>query len=380
MPMVSDRSTHDDGNGHMLPKIPDEISAEWLTYVLQAAGVLDGAGVRAVRTTSLGSGIGLTGKIARLELEYDRTTHEYPRSLIAKLPPVSDQHGAIGHLLGLYERERRFYLELGDRTAIRTPRCYYSGHDERSGASLLLLEDFSFAQVGDQLTGWTPREATIALRHLAKLHAEWWQHPALDDLHWLPGWDTSGVMDLVETAYQQMWPDFVENYRSNLHDRVLAAGERLASDLRSIAHGFARQPHTLTHGDFRADNLFFGEGTHDPFFGVIDWQLSCRGRGVFDVAYLMSQSGSPELRQLLEMDLLKAYYELLMKDKDRSQYDFDDCFEDYRRGVLYGLVYPVVSSGFVNVRHTRAKRLIETITERVSAAIVYLDAADLLLS
>lgn len=59
------------------------------------------------------------------------------------------------------------------------------------------------------------------------------------------------------------------------------------------------------------------EFTHEcsecgTLFTVVDRQLLSRGRGVWDVAYLLSQNLAPEDRRAIEMDLLGAYHQLLV--------------------------------------------------------------------
>ena len=46
-------------------------------------------------------------------------------------------------------------------------------------------------------------------------------------------------------------------------------------------------PHTIIHGDYRLDNLFFGTDESDYELAVIDWQIASRGGAAYDVAYFI---------------------------------------------------------------------------------------------
>jgi hypothetical protein len=110
---------------------------------------------------------------------------------------------------------------------------------------------------------------------------------------------------------------------------------------------------------------------------VIDWQICARGRGVFDVAYLLSQSAPPALRQAEEMRLLQTYHRALL-DHGVQGYTFEECLLDYRRSILFALVYPVIVCGSLDLANARGHQLATVVLERSVAAILDLHAAELL--
>ncbi len=58
-------------------------------------------------------------------------------------------------------------------------------------------------------------------------------------------------------------------------------GEALATNVIRMLDGFVERPNTLVHGDYRADNLFFGgAGQGSPALAAVDWQVSSRGAGL----------------------------------------------------------------------------------------------------
>ena len=100
-----------------------------------------------------------------------------------------------------------------------------------------------------------------------------------------------------------------------------------------IKHRLAEPPQTLVHGDYRLDNLFFGDSESDHTLTVIDWGDVLRGRGMYDVAYFLTGSMRIEHRRSQEMALLRRYHTQLLHGGVRD-YDFDRCVRDYRLAML----------------------------------------------
>ena len=99
-------------------------------------------------------------------------------------------------------------------------------------------------------------------------------------------------------------------------------GEALATNVIRMLDGFVERPNTLVHGDYRADNLFFsGTGQGSPALAAVDWQVSSRGAGAFDLAYFLSGNVSTEVRRSIEMDLLKHYTDILRENGVRRRDD-----------------------------------------------------------
>jgi aminoglycoside phosphotransferase (APT) family kinase protein len=131
------------------------------------------------------------------------------------------------------------------------------------------------------------------------------------------------------------------------------------------------------HGDFRLDNLFFATPEGGDPLAVIDWQLSSRGRGVFDIAYFVAGSLEPVDRKAREMTLLRMYHEALTRCGVRD-YDFEQCLADYRLCILFLLAYAVIALGALDMANDRGLQLFTTILKRTAAAIGDLDAGQLL--
>ncbi len=87
-----------------IPRDPDALTAEWLTEALASTGVLPHGRVASHDIELLGGDKGMTGRIARVRLGYDRALVDAPRSVIAKLSASDPDARASIHGMGFYER------------------------------------------------------------------------------------------------------------------------------------------------------------------------------------------------------------------------------------------------------------------------------------
>ena len=353
------------------------ITPGWLTDALRSAHVIRDATVTSFETTILGEGAGFIGQLARLTLEYDQPETGAPNTLVAKLPAEAPENRELGDLFRLYERECRFYEDLATHVELRTPPCYYIGMDTQRGDFLLLLEDLAPAQVGDQLKGCSSAEVQLALRDLGTFHAGWWESPRLDELDWMPTLNDPLIVGTLRQAYEDVWDQFLDRFQARLTSSMLNTAERFGKHFDKITARLAEPPCTITHGDYRLDNMFFGTDGGEPVLTMIDWQVAAKGRGVFDVAYFVTGALEPDERRSKEVDLLKRYHRGLVEG-GAGDYSYEQCFLDYRLSALYCLAYAVIAAGSVDLVNDRAVALANAIVERDFAAVEDLDAADLL--
>jgi hypothetical protein len=181
----------------------------------------------------------------------------------------------------------------------------------------------------------------------------------------------------VERIYQGAWAPFLDRFGGKLPDSIRDIGERLGSHAANLRDRLAEPPTTIFHGDYRTDNLFFATPDGGDPLAVIDWQISCRGRGAYDVGFFISQSLRPEVRKAREVDLLRTYHRILLENGVRG-YDFDQCQHDYRLATLFCFVITVIVGGTLDLSNERGLALATAITERSVAAIVDLNAGELL--
>lgn len=360
-----------------IPAGPDALTAEWLTDALRSTGIITGARVESHTADVIGEGSGFIGQLARVGLQYDRPEAGAPASLVAKFPAASAAGREIGNLFDFYRREIRFYEEIAGEVELHTPRRYYSASNMATGEHILLLQDLAPARVGDHAAGCTLAEADLAVANIAKFHATWWESPRLEEIaDWMPVIDAP-VHRSAENSYQQAWTPFIENFGDRLSPAMRKTAERIGTNVIKLQSSVADRPHTIVHGDYRTDNLFFGTPEGGEPFSVADWQIACRGRGIFDVAYLLCGGLDVSLRSANERRLVQLYHDTLTKNGVKG-YSFEQCWTEYRRIALYVLVYVVISLGTLDFANERGLKLFNVWLERSTTAIEELNAAELL--
>ncbi|MGI8927648.1 MAG: phosphotransferase [Tepidiformaceae bacterium] len=357
-----------------IPYCAAEITPEWLTAVLREGGHIADARVTGIERTTIGEGVGFLGELTRLELTYEGEAAGAPRSLVSKIPTAFAQARAIGNMFRFYEREGRFYEDLAPGLALRVPRCYLSVTDVPGDRYILLLEDVCEATVGDQIQGATLEQARTVLRAAAAFHAAFWESPRLQELSWLPDL-LDPIYDPLQGLYQGSWAAFLE-LNPGLPPEIRPIGVRFGEAMEEIRAGGIEPPMSIAHTDFRLDNMLFGRPGSAPLT-VIDWQLMVRANPLIDVGYFLSQSLPIALRRKHERDLVREYHEGLCAG-GVAGYDFAQCWQDYRRGVMFTFVIPVSGSANVDLSNPRAVPLLRTLSERSTAAILDLAAADTL--
>lgn len=358
-----------------IPDGPAALSPEWLTAALRSTGAIRDQSVREFQVCPISEGVGFLGRVARVALQYDREPEGAPRSLIAKFPATEAAARGIGVAFRFYENEIRVYEHLAPHVALRMPHRYYSDMRLDSNEFVLLIEDMAPARVGDQIAGCTAGEAQGIVPQLARFHARFWESPLLDTLGWMPYYNDP-CHHHAQSSYTQAWPPFQKFVGDRLPAAVRDAGDRLQGRVIELLDELSKPPVTVMHGDFRLDNLVFPNGVTDAV-GVLDWQITSRGRGSFDLGYFFCTSLAPEVRAANERELLDAYVGALAAGGVRD-YGLDECMRDYRLTVLFCMVYTVILIGALDMGNERGRALFDALLERNSAAIMDLRAYELI--
>jgi aminoglycoside/choline kinase family phosphotransferase len=318
-----------------IPLSLESVDSDWLNQVLQDA--LSGDRVVGFTSKTIGEGAGFLGDIARLNLQLENESAELA-SVILKMPTGSINR-KMGQLIGVYEREIRFYQELQPALDIRTPKHYYSAMDATDPAEavrqltflnrvpdwvarllltltkwgskkvqryVLILEDLGRYRIGDQVGGASTTEVKLALDTLAGLHAGFFNKD-------LSGYPWIIPIDLGARFTQLMVDSAKKHFRKshaavlkNQHIELLDWLDSHAQDLMDLT---AELPFTLLHGDYRLDNLCFDDDKDELV--VFDWQTLIRGPVGLDLAYFLSAT----------------------LDDDTSDETLDELLEHYRTGL-----------------------------------------------
>ncbi len=357
-----------------IPDGPTGLTCEWLTAALRTGGAIAQAQVKGRSIQALNQG--LYSQIVRVRLFYDREETGAPASLIAKFS--SDRPALRVRAIGAYQKEIHFYQELAPQSDLPTPTCIYADIDPASGRHVLLLEDLAPAQSGSRVAGCTPDRAALAVTELAAFHATWWEHPNLQALDWLPDPDFGLEPEARRAEYNRWWEHFLRRIDRPLPKPILEIGKRLGAQRAQIEHHlFNASPRTLLHGDFHLDNLFFAGPDGGAPFGVVDWQMLRRGRGVRDAAYFLSESLLPKDRRNVEMDLLHTYHRRLVAG-GVSGYPFSECLRDYRLSLLQRFRALVSTIAVMPFREADRRMHVEVLLPRNVAALLDHDARQLL--
>jgi hypothetical protein len=305
-----------------------ELSPAWLAAAL---GV-DQA--RIAELTYAPVGTGQVADTCRLCFQLDGTA----RTLVLKLTPDDPVSRETGRLQACYLLEVRFYEELAPTLGVRVPRCLHAQADASGTEFELLLEDMTPCRQGDQLTGCTVAEVEAVLDQAARLHGPRWEDPALAKLPWLSA--NAAARRPGPDIFTAMFAGFRERYGDRIEDEVLAVGEKFFPRIGLHHESLARPPQTVTHGDFRPDNILFGgQGGQVPVT-VVDWQTVDVGAALCDVSYFVGGALSTEDRRAHERPLLERYYEELCR-QGAGGYSFTDCWQDYARFSLRNYVVGV---------------------------------------
>lgn len=298
---------------------PEDLDADWLTAALGIRLLPPDAVVTGFMTERVG-----TGQVAdtvRIVLTYD-PPEAGPPSVVAKLASADEASRQAASMLRLYEVELSFYLDVAGRVP-GVPRCHYAAYEPAEGWFTLLLADVVPAVTGDDLAGCDPVVAEAALRRLAAIQAACWESPQLAALPWLDRTTPESGATIAELV-TAVTPAFLERFGP------LVAPEHAAVVSRFVPRLGGWQaadpgPRTVSHGDYRLDNMLFLDGGPDPM--VVDWQTVVWGHPAADVAYFLGGSLTPADRRVHASRLLDAYHESLVAagvtDYPREQLDAD---------------------------------------------------------
>jgi len=355
------------------PIAPEELTAEWLTSALRAGGAIAHARVESFGSERIGEGAGFVGQLARITPTYDRREPSAPGALIAKFPSADPMTRQFVASYGLYRCEVNFYRHIAGSVSLRTARCFASEMNDDDSEFVLLLEDLaSSGRIGDQVEGCGLEDARLALTELARFHASWWQRPELDALVWLPL-----AVDLGRTSLEQQyplgWQASLDRYAHTMSPALRDAAPTLNQRVLATFDRFEEAPLTIMHGDFRLDNMFFGRPGSGYALAVLDWQISNRGWGMYDVGYFLSSNLPTERRRAHEASLVRAYHDALV-EHGVSGYSWERCWDDYVTTMILYLANLIGNVPSLDTTNERGARLFDLMFERVAAAAVDLDS------
>ena len=374
------------------PAIPDgaaAVTVDWIQQALTAEGAFDVPPIKHVVVEPIGIGLGLLADILRCHLTYadgvgesigsgtpgvDPARPKAPATVIVKLPSSEPKSRRLCKRFSLYKREYDYYRRLAPHVPLRTPTLLYGDYEPRNDRFVLVLEDLRAMSTADQIVGATAEQAKHAIRGIAKLHGHYWNKVDQPPLSGFRVELSPKYRPLVQIVYLVNLLSTIHRFGgvfSNETQRLAEAyGPRVAEHMGILAAG----PMTFTHGDFRLDNMFFGE---QEDFAVIDWQVSAIHSGLYDVAYFLATSVSSDVRRQVEREALKEYCEIV-RGMGAKDFTFEECWHLYRYNIVGRLVTAIITCGGLDLNDERSYRLAEISLQRTLTAIEDLDVGELI--
>ena len=309
----------------------DQLTPEWLTDALRASGTLpEDAAVHEATTSLIGTGqLGLVGLV---ELSYDGDAGATPPRIIVKLPSADAGSRQMGSMMGIYESEVRFYDEIAPTLGDVVPDVYWGDVEASSGRFTLLIEDLTqTATVGDMVDGGTIEQANLAIGALPQIQTPLWDDPRLREKTWLGIAKTEMLFGAVEPM--------IDTFAERFGPRLAPAHVDLARALVPKAAGSAKRlwqpPFVIAHGDYRLDNMMFGDdGSAAPPLTVIDWQAVRSGPPLLDAAIFLGSCMTVEERHANQERLLRDYHARIV-DAGVKDFSYDDVLQSLRISSLY---------------------------------------------
>jgi hypothetical protein len=316
-------------------------------------------------------GTGQVGANVRYSLQYEGEAG--PASIVCKFASRDPQSASTGVQTLTYETEVAFYRDLASTVDVSRPHCYLAALEHGTANVVLVMEDLSPAEQGDQIDGCSVEQATIAVDEAAKLHGPRWGDPTLRQLTWLDRSATSGGL---VGMLQYVWEGFVDRYKATLSDVSLDVGPRLMKSVESL-RAYEPVAYTPVHYDYRLDNMLFHPDASSarPLI-VVDWQTVQLGVGPSDVAYFLGNAFEADVRRGCEEQLVQRYHDALL-GYGVTGYSFEQCWDDYRRSAFSSLLMAVFASMMVG-RTDRGDAMFMAMANRSAQMAVDLDTFSLI--
>lgn len=347
-----------------LPSMPNGLSPEWLTACLSAAGIAAGAKVTAVRRAGVGEGVGMMSELSCLQLTWSETRPDLPSSVIAKYASTNPVNRAAANGFHVYEREVRYFLEVDAHTTMRTPRVYFAKLEPDN--YLLLMENLGEYRIGSQAAGAGLDDATLAIDQLAKLHAPFWGNT--QSLDWVPHIEGSYHADGILMMATNGWDPMVSTFGVHIPESVRAGRDAVLAAIPALQAQMNSAPLTLIHGDFRMDNVLFGQKPGQDSIVILDWQGPLKAKGIVDVAVLLGQNTLTDVRRTHERALIERYVRGLASLG--VNYPLATAWQDYLDALLYQWCYCATITGSLDGSNPTAAAWMAQCAARQSAATV----------
>ena len=311
-----------------LPRIPDDITAEWL---------LPKIGLTTASITRTGGYDG-TATIVKLSVtpegEDANVDSQAKLDICVKGGFNPDMLSMFPFVLALYTREVDFYNSIAPTVPnIRLPKNLWARKNAEN--AVIIMEDVACSSgfvFGDPIDTWSVDRVKLVAEQLAALHAATWGSTA-QSMPWLGDHYDQSVFRICD-----MWDDImlagdrppVPAYMKDRARMTAAIKTRLAT----------RNPRfsAILHGDTHLGNAAWSASVGGPM--LVDWQTIHLGSCFSDVAYFVMTALTVEDRRAHEMGILDFYLARLHAfGGPRLSRDDPEVMDEYRKSVLAGYMW-----------------------------------------
>jgi hypothetical protein len=280
-----------------------------------------------------------------------------------KLASPDPTSRATGVALRNYEREVKFYNEVVSTIDVRSPHCYFAEWNETNGDIVIVLEDMAPCEQGDQIRGCGVVEARTAVAELVKMHGPRWNDSSLFSIDWLQRRNPDDVAR-TQGLYSMVKSGFLTTYEQVIREELGDDGLAFINDVEALMPQYMAsktEPYTVTHGDYRLDNLLFATEAGGVACAVVDWQTPGHGNGIGDLAYFIGAGLLPDDRARHEWELVDQYIAGI--ESYGHSVDHDWVKAQYRREAISGVIMAVIASQIVG-RTERGDKMFEVMATR----------------
>jgi hypothetical protein len=325
---------------------PNELTPEWLTSSLHAAGALRSGRVEQMRRRQNAA---FNSAVLHLDLTYSAAGDSPPKVL---LKIACDGNGR--HEVDFY----RAIAAAGDQESLgMLVRCYLAAHDEATDTSNLLMEDLSATHAPpvtrDRVLNLDGVPSDYHLDQIADavagFHARWWEHVALrtDPFALVRPWyrDREHFNRHCERRRRE-WASFevsadVPTELRKLYEATLDAMPALWD--RFLANRVIDIRHlTLSHGDCYLGQFLCPLSPAASRTYLIDFGDVSGNFGAYDLVYILCTFWTREQRHEGERELkfLRRYHHGLLAG-GVTGYSWEQLLADYRLMILFMIFDPV---------------------------------------
>lgn len=338
---------------------PEDVTTKWLADVLRTGQIAS--------FTSTRIGTGQVSDCYRLDIQYEPEAHG-PNSVILKVAASNPISRATALRLGLYEREVRFYEEMVNTIKGPLSTCYYASWDDDTFS--LLLSDARPAVVGDDIQGASIEQAKLAVTELGRIQGPFLRESSLIQAPWLHRAPiTQALLSTLFTGFSERFNNRLSEEHLNVCRKFVSAFDAFQEIQRNSGNLIG-----LVHGDYRLDNLLFGEDGADRSLTVVDWQTVFAGSVMTDFAYFVGCSLTIDDRRNHIHELLDLYLGALGPDTRMSK---ELAEKGLREQSFFGIIMGIVSP-MVVAQTERGDEMFTTMMKRHCTQVLDLDAMKLL--